>query len=119
MEQKTDLSGTNSTEVMPTLAQCTNKAVESGFTENSKVNTRGLTTDSADKFYSPSQVKITNFYRFEGWSAPEDNCILYLIETEDGRKGTLIDAYGAYADAKLSAFVREVEDIQSKQKKMD
>jgi hypothetical protein len=46
-----------------------------------------------------------------------DNAILYLIETNDNVKGTLIDSYGAYADAKLSKFVREVEDIQKKIKK--
>lgn len=117
MEQKTDPSGTNSTEVMPTMPDCINKAVANGFIENFKVDTKGLTTEISDKFYAPSQVKISNFYRFEGWSSPEDNSILYLIETEDGRKGILIDAYGAYADAKLSAFIREVEDIQKKQKK--
>jgi hypothetical protein len=117
MEQKTDSSGTNSTEVMPTLAQCTNKAVSNGFTENFKVTAKGLTTEAGDKFYAANQVRISNFYRFEGWSAPEDNCILYLIEAEDGRRGTLIDAYGAYADAKLSGYIREVEDIQKKQRK--
>jgi len=117
MEQKAGLGGTNSTEVMPTLAQTTNDAVAKGFTENFKVEAKGLTTAESDKFYSPNQLKISNFYRFEGWSSPEDNCILYLIETEDGKKGTLIDAYGAYADAKLSGFIRDVEDIQKKQKK--
>jgi hypothetical protein len=117
MEQKTDPSGTNSTEVMETLAQSTNKALQAGYTENYKVTAKGLTTEGSDKFYTPAQVRISNFYRFEGWSAPEDNAILYLIQTEDGGKGTLIDAYGAYADAKLSAFIREVEDIQKKQKK--
>ncbi len=117
MEQKTDFTGTNSTVVMPTLTDCTNKAIANGFTENFKVAARGLTTEGSDKFYTPEQVKISNFYRFEGWSAPEDNCILYLMETADGRKGTLIDAYGAYADAKLSTFIREVEDIQKKQRK--
>jgi hypothetical protein len=45
-------------------------------------------------------------------SDPEDSSILYLIEASDGKKGTLIDAYGTYADAKLSDFIREVEDIQ-------
>jgi hypothetical protein len=117
MEQKAGLGGTNSTEVMPTLAQSINKAVANGYTENFKVAAKGLTTEGSDKFYAPAQVKISNFFRFEGWSAPEDNCILYLMETEDGKKGTLIDAYGAYADAKLSGFIREVEDIQKKQKK--
>jgi hypothetical protein len=117
MEQKTDPSGTNSTEVMPTMAQCMNKAVANGYTENFKVVAKGLTTEGSDKFYTPDQIRISNFYRFEGWSAPEDNSILYLIETEDGRKGMLIDAYGAYADAKLSGFIRDVEDIQKKQRK--
>jgi hypothetical protein len=46
-----------------------------------------------------------------------DNAILYLVETNDNVKGTLIDSYGAYADAKLSKFIREVEDIQKKIKK--
>jgi hypothetical protein len=117
MEQKAGLDGTNSTEVMPTLVQKTNDALAKGYTENFKVEAKGLTTEESDKFYTASQVRIANFYRFEGWSAPEDNCILYLIETEDGKKGTLIDAYGAYADAKLSGFIHDVEDIQKKQKK--
>lgn len=117
MEQKTDLTGTNSTEVMQTLAECTTKAVEKGYTENFKVVAKGLTTETEEKFYNAADIKISNFYRFEGWSAPEDNCILYLIETADGKKGTLIDAYGAYADAKQSEFIREVEDIQKKAKK--
>ena len=35
--------------------------------------------------------------------------ILYAIETSDGRKGVLIDAYGLYADDDTSAFMQEVE----------
>jgi hypothetical protein len=35
--------------------------------------------------------------------------ILYAIETTDGRKGTLIDAYGYYADEEISAFMQNVE----------
>lgn len=116
MEQKAGLGGTNSTEVMPTLAEAINDAISKGYKEDFKVEAKGLTTQESDKFYAADQLKIANFYRFEGWSAPEDNCILYLIETEDGRKGTLIDAYGAYADARLSGFIREVEDIQKKKK---
>ena len=35
--------------------------------------------------------------------------ILYAIETSDGRKGVLIDAYGLYADDDTSSFMQEVE----------
>lgn len=107
----------DSTIEMPTLAQCVNKALKDGYTDSYKVVAKGLTTDTEDRYYNPQDVKIANFYRFEGYSDPMDNCILYLVETSDGRKGQLIDAYGAYADSKVSAFVHDVEDIQKKQKK--
>lgn len=36
-------------------------------------------------------------YRFEGNTNPDDNAILYAIETARGEKGLLLDAYGVYA----------------------
>jgi len=107
----------DSTTQMQTLSEATNKAVERGFTETFKVVGKGLTTEAGEKFFSPEDIRIDNFYRFEGYSDPMDNAILYLIETNDGMKGTLIDAYGAYADAKLSKFIHDVEDIQKRIKK--
>lgn len=97
---------------MKTITECLDQAVEKGYTENFKLNGKLLTTEGKDTVYKPEDIAITAFYRFEGISDPEDNSILYLIETGDGKKGTLIDAYGTYADAKLSDFIREVEDIQ-------
>lgn len=35
--------------------------------------------------------------------------ILYAIETVDGTKGTLSDAYGLYADEQTGDFMKEVE----------
>lgn len=107
----------DSTTEMMTLSEGTNMAVKKGFIESFKVVGKGLTTGSESKFYSPEEVRIDNFFRFEGYSDPMDNAILYLIETNDGVKGTLIDSYGAQADAKQSKFIHEVEDIQKKIKK--
>lgn len=107
----------DSTTQMQTLSEATNRAAEKGFTESFKIVGKGLTTGTEEKFYAPEEVRISNFYRFEGYSDPMDNAILYLIETNDNVKGTLIDAYGAYADAKLSTFVHDVEDIQKKIRK--
>ncbi|MBD0368348.1 MAG: hypothetical protein ICV53_19865, partial [Flavisolibacter sp.] len=69
-------------------------------------------TDKKKK-YKPKDVKAVNFYRFEGISDPDDMSILYAIETCDGRKGTLIDAYGNYSDDDTGAFMQEV-DINKK-----
>lgn len=104
----------DTTEKMSTLSECVNSAVAKGYTESFKVVGKGLTTEKEEIFYTPAEVTISNFYRFEGYSDPQDNAILYLIETHDGNKGLLIDAYGAYADAKVSKFIHDVEDMQSK-----
>lgn len=108
MEPKKD-----STEKMATLSQAINNAVEKGYTEDFQFAAGSLTTHHKDH-YAPGDISIQNFYRFEGYSDPQDNAILYLIETNDGKKGTLIDAYGTYADAKLSTFIRAVEEIHKK-----
>jgi len=101
---------------MNTLTQLTNKMVKEGYVDSFKVEEGMLINQGSEKSYAPEAVSITNFYRFEGQSDPADNTILYVIETEDGGKGTLIDAYGPYSDAGVTAFVDAVENIQKLQK---
>ena len=107
----------DATPKMKTLTDITTEAIERGYTESFKIGTHGLTTDDdKDKTaYKPEQVSIKDFHRFEGYSDPQDSSIIYLIATDDGKKGTLIDAYGANADVKIGNFIRSVEDIQKKQ----
>jgi hypothetical protein len=101
---------------MSTLLDCLNHAVKKGYIENFQIINNCLSVHDDRLYYYPSDVVIKNFYRFEGQSDPQDSSILYLIETCDGRKGTMIDAYGVYADSKLSKFMRDVEIIQKVQK---
>lgn len=105
----------STTEEMKTLTSCVNKLVLDGYTENFKASEEGLVAASDEKHYAPSEVNIVNFYRFEGASDPSDNSILYAIETiSDGRKGTLADAYGPYADPNVEKFMKEVEEVNKK-----
>jgi hypothetical protein len=101
---------------MSTLSECVNTAVRAGYTDNMKMTKLGLYSCSRDKVYNPAQVEIISFYRFEGPSDPADNSIMFVIETDDGDKGTLIDAYGAYADEHVNKFIAEVEKINKKAK---
>lgn len=93
---------------MNTLTAVYAKAVKNGFKENFRMSNTGLLS-SADVCYRPEQVTFTNFYRFEGDSDPADNTILYLVTCEDGLKGTLVDAYGTYANPVVTKFMEEVE----------
>lgn len=93
---------------MTTLSNVTAIASERGFKENFKVTPEGLYAASNNIAYLPNEVKIDNFYRFEGASNPDDNAILYLLETHDGLRGTLTDAYGATADGMIAEFISRI-----------
>lgn len=97
---------------MKSLSTCVNQMKSEGYKEDFQVTKQGLTDYKEEKFYEPGQLHIVNFYRFEGESDPADNSILYVIETDDGRKGTLVDAYGAYSDTQVSKFIVEVHEIR-------
>lgn len=94
------------------LAACTAELKQRGYTLDFRVDREGLKSyDTNARAYSPKDVKILNFYRFEGVSDPGDMTVLYVIETSDGQKGTLADGYGAYASEDVSKFIVQVEEI--------
>ncbi len=98
---------------MTTMVKCTNNLLQEGYKENFVAKEIGLVAPSKfDRVYQPEQVKINSFYRFEGESDPADSSVVYALETDDGLKGMLVDAYGAYANPLVSKFILEVEEIE-------
>ena len=104
---------------MTTMVSIVNKLTQEGFDTQFKATPGGLTSMKSEKIFRPADVEIKHFYRFEGESDPADNSIMYVIETADGVKGTLIDAYGPYSDDSVNKFMNEVEDINKKVIKED
>ena len=76
-----------------------------GYLDSAILNTLarlGWSRGDKEVFYMEDLIrdfKITEMYRFEGDSSPDDNSVLYAIESKDGIKGVLVDAYGTYAEA--------------------
>ena len=104
----------NSMPYMKSLASCLNHMVNEGYSEDFTITEQGLESLKKHSHYKPEEIQVVNFYRFEGESDPSDNAILYVIETNDGTKGTLVDAYGTYNDARVSRFMKDVEAIKKK-----
>jgi hypothetical protein len=98
---------------MTDLEKCLSKLEAEGYTDQYRVEKGKLHDLTNDKKYKPKDVKAVNFYRFEGNSNPDDMSILYAIETCDGRRGTLIDAYGFYSDDETGVFMNQI-DISKK-----
>ncbi len=99
---------------MTSLASSLNSFYSKGYTEDYQVIEDHLKSLKTEKEYLPHQVKIVDFHRFEGTSDPGDESILYVIETDDNGKGTLVDAYGHYSDGDITAFFNHVEEISKK-----
>ncbi len=104
----------NSSPIHEKLIYLLNKMVSDGYDEIYKVTERGLESLHRGRLYTPEQIQVVNFFRFEGMSDPDDNAILYVLETNDGGKGTLIDGYGIYTEPRIASFMKEVESIQKK-----
>lgn len=103
---------------MSDITTCLKKVEEKGFTGQFKAKGSYIEcVDNNGEMYYPEDIAVVNYYRFEGPSNPDDMAILYAIETCDGRKGTLIDAYGRYACEEVGDFMLEVENIQKKASK--
>jgi hypothetical protein len=94
--------------LMRDMSTVLKKMNEEGYTGNFRVCEEGLECLDTNKIYKPAELVVENFYRFEGISDPDDNSILYAIRTNDGTKGTLMDAYGAYSDPLVEKFMKQV-----------
>lgn len=81
----------------PSLSVAINELQEEGFTVDFNLSASGVENKQKGESHDASQLTVLKYYRFEGMSNPEDNTILYVIESSNGDKGLLVDAYGAYA----------------------
>jgi len=80
-----------------------------GFTYDFHFQDSCLHCDKISEKFAADDLMITEYYRFEGMSDPEDSSVIYALESKDGHKGIIIDAYGAYSDEHISAFLSNVK----------
>ncbi len=56
-----------------------------------------------------SQFEIVEMHRFEGNTNPEDEDVVYAIESSDGKlKGILMSAYGIYAADASTEMLKKI-----------
>ena len=93
---------------MRTLSNAIERLVGRGFTANFGVVGNRLRAFDSGKTFGPHELIIREFQRFEGVSDPDDMAIVYAIESTDGTRGSLVDAFGTYASPTVSAFLHGV-----------
>ena len=69
-----------------------------GYINDFNVQGNALECKNLNLLLKPDDFEITEFYRFEGDTNPSDEEIVYAIKSKKGVKGTLVSAFGIYAD---------------------
>lgn len=80
-----------------------------GYTVDFNLDENFLESKSNKRKWKPEELTVVDFFRFEGESNPADNSILYIIETNDGFKGLLVDSYGAQRGAISSEMIQKLK----------
>jgi hypothetical protein len=82
-----------------TLVEALNDLKSKGYTTDFNIAFDKIKCTATGICLVPDQFEITHFFRFEGMTNPDDASILYVVEAKNGSmKGTLVSAYGVYAD---------------------
>jgi len=84
------------------------KYQKKGYALNFRVVDNKLVASESDKKYTSTEVSIVAQHRFEGMSNPSDNSILYIITTNDGKKGSIINGYGPSANLEVFEFLESI-----------
>lgn len=98
-----------------TLSQALNDLQHRGFDHDFNLLENCIECKTKQSLYDPEQFNVLEVYRFEGMTNPDDNSVLYAIETEDGVRGTLVDAYGVYADSISPNLIAKLNILHSDQ----
>ena len=91
-----------------TLAQVLDDLDRRGFTEHFTPCGGCLCSSGRRRRFGAEELVVSEFHRFEGVSDPDDMSIVYAIETRDGVRGTLTDAFGVYSDPDVGVFLAGV-----------
>jgi len=58
---------------------------------------------------NPHEFEIVEVYRFEGETNPDDEDVVYAIESKDGKtKGTMTSAFGMYAESISTEMIQKL-----------
>ncbi len=93
---------------MRTLSSAIEQLMCQDFTAHFGVVGDRLRAFDSGKTFGAHEVTIRGYQRFEGVSDPDDMAILYAIESLDGTRGSLVDAFGVYSNPVVRAFLQDV-----------
>ncbi len=80
-----------------------------GYTLDFNIAFDNITCVEKNICLNPHEFEITEVHRFEGDTNPDDQDVVYAIESKDGKiKGSMTSAYGMYADSVSNEMIQKL-----------
>ncbi len=92
-----------------TLSVAINDLRNRGYSYSFKIEECFAVCIETLEYVKPEEMKVAEYHRFEGQSSEDDMSVVYAVETRNGLKGVIIDAYGTYANPQLTEFLQKVK----------
>jgi hypothetical protein len=89
-----------------TVSQAVNGLKERGYTLD--FNLKSNSIECEGQKFNPKDFEISEFHRFEGNSDPGDEAIVYAIESKNGMKGVLVNAFGVYSEPLSDEMIKKL-----------
>jgi Fe2+ or Zn2+ uptake regulation protein len=92
-----------------TVVETLNALKANGYTIDFNLSSNKIVCSQNIHQLQIDDFEITEVHRFEGNTNPDDEDIIYAIQSKDGKlKGTLMSAYGMYADSISNEMVKKL-----------
>lgn len=89
-----------------TVSQAVNDLKKRGYTLDFNLKANSL--ECQGQKFDPKDFEITEFHRFEGVSDPADEAVVFAIESKNGLKGVLVNAFGVYSEPLSDEMVKKL-----------
>lgn len=103
---------TNVERLLPTAVQIAEDLKGLGYTHSFRYGEGHLLCVESERRYTPEQLQIDAYFRFEGPSNPDDESILIAVRAGDGTRGIFMDAFGPQADPHVAEFCTQMRDAR-------
>jgi hypothetical protein len=93
-------------EAYDTVTQAVEGLKKRGYTLDFNLKANSL--ECQGQKFNPKDFEITEFHRFEGSSDPGDESIVFAIESKNGLKGVLVNAFGVYSEPLSDEMIKKL-----------
>lgn len=88
-----------------TMSEAIDRLKARGFTASFEATNGSLRALENGRVFQPEDLQVVEHHRFEGETNPEDMSVVYAVESKEGMRGIIVDAYGTYANPALGNLV--------------